>query len=115
MKCLNSSAIVKLYEGLLPTCYLYIVYTNGQRIDTRFVVNGADNSDEEIEIEIIEVEEPEEPVPMMDSCLQVCTLYYIFQFRQRALNPASYTSCEVAKSSKLPLLRFRTVVFGTHV
>lgn len=33
-----------------------------------------DNSDEEIEIEIIEVEEPEEPVPMQDSCLQVITI-----------------------------------------
>lgn len=40
-------------------------------VDTRFEENIADNSDEEIEIEIIEVEEPEEPVPTQDSCLQV--------------------------------------------
>lgn len=28
--------------------------------------------DEEIELEIVEVEELEEPVPTQDSCLQVC-------------------------------------------
>lgn len=45
---------------------------------TRIVENLADHSDEEIEIEIIEVEEPEEPVPMQDSCLQVTLQYYSY-------------------------------------
>lgn len=30
-----------------------------------------DGMDDDMEIEIIEVEEPEEPVPMQDCCLQV--------------------------------------------
>jgi hypothetical protein len=61
------------------TSYFSIEF-NVQRVDTRFEENDADNSDEEIEIEIIEVEEPEEPVPMQDSCLQVCENFFYYGF-----------------------------------
>lgn len=60
---------------------LNLGFNRVQISENRFKEINHENADEDIEIEIIEVEEPEEPVPMQDSCLQVSVddIFYYFE------------------------------------
>lgn len=48
--------------------------------------------DDDMEIEIIEVEEPEEPVPMQDCCLQVSLVLQFLYFFNKYLEYTSMNS-----------------------
>lgn len=58
-------------RGQSKMCNFGVDLNGAQKTEVTLVENDREQSDDDMEIEIIEVEEPEEPVPMQDCCLQV--------------------------------------------